>query len=268
MITCPRDFSYIRCDGTEIIEEMTDFHTHILPGIDDGARDIEMTEAMLRAEAEQGVTHIYATPHFYAHRRSVQRFLERREGALAETREMIARRQAAGDIFPEITAGAEVYYFGGIGRAEQLPELCIEGTDILLLEMPFCQWDSDMYRDVKDILGKRQLRIVLAHVERYHGLQKDRDVWNRITGLPLSMQMNAESFTGGSHGLFGGMRDRRHIKWCMQMLNDHDNMIIGTDCHNMGERAPNLAEARAEIENRLGSERLAELDRYTEELLG
>ena len=248
---------------------MTDFHTHILPGIDDGARDIEMTEAMLRAEAEQGVTHVFATPHFYAHRRSVQRFLERREGALAITRELIARRRAEGESFPEITAGAEVYYFSGIGRAEQLPGLCMEGRDILLLEMPFCQWDSSMYRDVRDILDRRQLRIVLAHVERYHGLQKDRSVWDRIMDLPLTIQINAESFIGGgSHGLFGGMRDRRIAKWCLQMMADYENIIIGTDCHNMKDRAPDLAGAREEIEKRLGSGRLAGLDRYTEELLG
>ena len=58
---------------------MIDFHTHILPGIDDGSRDIRMTEQMLEKEAAMGVTHIYATPHFYAHRANVTRFLEKRE---------------------------------------------------------------------------------------------------------------------------------------------------------------------------------------------
>ena len=247
---------------------MIDFHTHILPGIDDGAHDISMTEAMLRAEAEQGVTAVYATPHFYAQRRSVQRFLERREGSLAKARELVASAKGKGENFPEIIAGAEVYYFNGIGRAEHLEHLCIEGTDILLLEMPFCQWDSSMYRDVKDILSRRQLRIVLAHVDRYHGLQKDRENWDRITGLPLTMQLNTESIIGsGSHGLFGGMHARRNSKWCMQMLEDNENIIIGTDCHNMTDRAPNLAAARSEIESRLGRERLDQLDRYTEELL-
>lgn len=45
---------------------MIDFHTHILPGIDDGSRSVEMTMQMLNAETEQGVTGIVATPHFYA----------------------------------------------------------------------------------------------------------------------------------------------------------------------------------------------------------
>lgn len=240
---------------------MIDFHTHILPGIDDGSRDMDMTERMLEAEAGQGVTHVYATPHFYAHRRSVQRFVERRDNALARTRELLSSRED----LPEITAGAEVYYFSGMGRAEQLPELCIQGTDILLLEMPFCQWERDHYRDVVDILRKRDLRIVLAHAERYEALQKDRSVWDEILGMPLALQMNAESFTTG---LISGRHARRTTKFCMDMLQHYDNCIIGTDCHNLTDRAPDLAGARKAIEKKLGTERLEQLDIYTEELLG
>lgn len=43
-----------------------DFHSHILPGIDDGSASLEESIAMLRMEAEQGITHVIATPHFYA----------------------------------------------------------------------------------------------------------------------------------------------------------------------------------------------------------
>lgn len=239
---------------------MIDFHTHVLPGIDDGSRDIGMTERMLEMEKEQGVTHIYATPHFYAHRRSVQQFVERREGALAKVRELLARRED----LPEITAGAEVYYFRGMGKAEQLSELCIQGTDILLLEMPFEQWHSEQYRDVVDIIKKRHLRVVLAHIERYEGLQKNTGVWEDIMDLPLTIQMNAGSFITG---FTSGMHARHTAKFCLNMLMQHDNCIIGTDCHNLTDRAPHLAEARNIIEKKAGSERLRLLDDYTEQLL-
>lgn len=240
---------------------MIDFHTHILPGIDDGSRDIDMTERMLEMEREQGVSYIYATPHFYAHRRSVQSFLERRERALVKTKELLARRPE----LPGIAVGAEVYYFAGMGRAEQLPELCIEGTDILLLEMPFEQWHRDVYKDVVDILKKRQLRVVLAHVERYEQLQKNKGVWDAVMDLPLTIQMNAGSFTAG---LTAGMHARHAAKLCLKMLQEHDNCIIGTDCHNLTDRAPNLAEGRHTIEKKLGKARLEQLDQYTENLLG
>lgn len=239
---------------------MIDFHTHILPGIDDGSRDIHMTEQMLETEKRQGVTHIYATPHFYAHRRSVQQFLERRERALASTRELLMKRED----LPEITAGAEVYYFRGMGRAEHLTELCIEGTDILLLEMPFDQWHSEQYRDVVDILRKRHLRVVLAHIERYEGLQRDTGVWEEIMSLHVTLQMNSSSFI---KGITSGMHARHTQKFCLGMLEDYDNCIIGTDCHNLSDRPPNLGEARKMIEKKLGSDRLAKLDSYTESLL-
>ena len=63
--------------GTKII----DFHTHILPGIDDGSRDIDTSCRMLEMAAEQGVELIVATPHFYASRDRIEHFLEKREHA-------------------------------------------------------------------------------------------------------------------------------------------------------------------------------------------
>lgn len=236
---------------------MTDFHTHILPGIDDGSRDIEMTERMLEAELAQGVSHICATPHFYAHRRSIQQFLDRREGSLAKVKGLLERRAE----LPHITAGAEVYYFTGMGRAEDIRRLCLTGTDILLLEMPFGQWYSDQVRDVRDILQRQQLKVVLAHVERYEQMQKDRSAWDEIMSMPLTIQMNAGSFVAS--GL------RRHTqRFCLGMLEHYDNCIIGSDCHNLSDRAPDIAEGRKVIEKKAGRARLELLDRYTDGLLG
>ena len=235
---------------------MTDFHTHILPGIDDGSRDIEMTEKMLEAELSQGVSHICATPHFYAHRRSVQQFLERRERALAHVRKLLEARPE----LPRVTVGAEVYYFSGIGRAEAIHDLCLEGTDILLLEMPFGQWRKDMARDVSDIIRKRHLRVVLAHIERSEQFQKDRSAWNEIMSMPVTLQMNSGSF------IASGLRRYAH-KFCLRTLELYDNCIIGSDCHNLTDRAPNLSKARKVIERKAGKERLELLDRYTHKLL-
>ena len=100
---------------------MTDFHTHILPGIDDGSKDMDMTEQMLEAEMQQGVSHIFATPHFYAHRRSVDSFLDRRSAAMDKVRKLLESRPE----LPRVTAGAEVYYFPGMGAADQLPLLAV-----------------------------------------------------------------------------------------------------------------------------------------------
>ena len=236
-----------------------DFHTHILPGIDDGSRDIDMTIRMLEAERDQGVSHIYATPHFYAHRRPIEYFLERRAAAL----DLVAGVLEIRPDLPRVTPGAEVYYFSGMGRAEKLADLCIEGTDLLLLEMPFAQWHSDVVKDVEDIIHKRGLRVILAHVERYERYQKDRSAWNRILDMPLTIQLNTEPFINTGSLL----KPNKEHKSCMRLLSEHDNCIIGTDCHNLTNRAPNLEEARKAIEKKVGKERLLQIDAYTEELV-
>lgn len=58
---------------------MIDFHTHILPGMDDGSRDVRESLQMLTLESEQGVQETLLTPHFYAHFDKISSFLERRE---------------------------------------------------------------------------------------------------------------------------------------------------------------------------------------------
>ena len=130
---------------------LVDFHTHILPGIDDGSQDESMTRDMLFEEKRQGVVDIVATPHFYANQMSVDGFLENRSAALEKTEQI---RREADEPLPSIITGAEVYYFSGIGCAEEIPRLCIGDTRVLLLEMPFEQWTDDVLRDVKDLIRK------------------------------------------------------------------------------------------------------------------
>ncbi len=239
---------------------MTDFHTHILPGIDDGSKDMDMTEQMLEAEMQQGVSHIFATPHFYAHRRSVDSFLDRRSAAMDKVRKLLESRPE----LPRVTAGAEVYYFAGIGKSDRLPDLCIDGSDILLLEMPFGQWHSSMLDDIEDILCKRRLRLVMAHLDRYEHLQKDRRVWDRVMDMPLTIQLNCEPIINS--GSF--FRKNHDHKFCFEVLSEYSNCIIGSDCHNITDRAPNISKARKVIEEKAGAARLKQLDTYTEELLG
>ena len=232
---------------------MIDFHTHILPGIDDGSRDIRMTEAMLREEQRQGVDLVVATPHFYAGRTSLSSFMEKRAEAARQTERL--REQKDGKL-PEVLSGAEVCYFPGIGEARSVAELCVSGTRTLLLELPFLQWDEAVLRDTEALIEKQGLAVVLAHVERYIGLQKDRRIWNRLMELPLIPQINAGSFLKKG----GLLRLGRVRNFCMDFLSGHPDLIVGSDCHNMDDRPPVLAKAREEIEAELGSEMLLCID--------
>ncbi len=224
---------------------MIDFHTHILPGIDDGSQNIETTETMLLEEKRQGVKLIAATPHFYANRTSIGRFLERRSGAMEKTKKLT---EEADEPLPEIIAGAEVYYFEGIGDASEIGRLCIGETRTILLEMPFEQWNERILQDTEALISRQRLQVVLAHVERYIRLQRDRRVWERMMALPVIPQINAGSLIPQG-GIFAPDRKR---KFCLRLLEERQAVIIGSDCHDLAGRAPNLESARREIIRTLG----------------
>ena len=115
---------------------IVDFHSHVLPGIDDGSASVEESIAMLRMEAEQGITHVVATPHFYARHDSPERFLARRDRAEQKLRQ--AMEGISG--LPQLIIGAEVYYFPGISESDVLKELTIAGKHSILIEMQQSPW--------------------------------------------------------------------------------------------------------------------------------
>ena len=204
---------------------MIDFHSHILPGIDDGSHSLDETQQMLRMAQEQGVTKIIATPHFYASEISVGDFLNRRGRALQHVRELAEKELG----IPEILTGAEVYYFPGMGRAGMLSQMCIEGTSLLLLEMPFTQWTKDMLKEIHNIIEKQKLTVILAHVERYYEFQRKKEIWNSILELPLYIQVNA-----------GALQSRKKKHCIFKLIKNGFSVIMGSDCHNTVSRPPNL----------------------------
>ena len=235
---------------------MVDFHTHIIPAVDDGSRDINMSIAMLKEECAQGVDTLVATPHFYAARKSVQHFFDARTSRLEEVRKTLDEMGLASEI--RLMAGAEVYYFQGMGRAERLPDLRIEGTDTILVEMPFVQWTEEIYHDIRTIACDRDLKVVLAHIERYPAFQKSNDIWDKVMALPLVTQLNAGSFLKG----------RRKRKFCLDWIKQRPSSVLGSDCHDMTTRKPNLKAAREVIEKKAGTKILREIDRTADGLLG
>ena len=86
---------------------MMDFHTHILPGVDDGSKNVQQSLQMLELMREQGVKRIIATPHFYAHKQSLSEFLKTRQKSYENVLEYAAAKNL--DI-PDIVLGAEVFF--------------------------------------------------------------------------------------------------------------------------------------------------------------
>lgn len=227
-----------------------DMHCHILPGVDDGARDVETSLAMLEASRAQGVQYMVATPHFYATRDRVDTFLDRRR----EAWETLKSRMGAD--YPGIVLGAEVAFFRGISRAERLEALKIEGTDCILLEMPFRPWSEDDVDEVSEILEKHGYTIILAHIERYLAMRGNADYIGNLLELPVLAQINAES-----------LLDWRQRGKLIKMVRNGQVHLLGSDCHGIHHRPPNLGEGREILRKKTGTEYLDRIDRRSEELL-
>lgn len=231
---------------------VTDFHSHILPGIDDGSASVEESIAMLAAEAEQGIAHVVATPHFYANYDNPERFLKRRR----EAEERLRREMANHPGLPEVSVGAEVYFFSGISDSDILNQLTISEKRCILIEMPHSPWTASMYRELEDIWVKQGLTPVIAHIDRYIGPFRTFGIPERLADLPVIVQANADFFL-----------DRRTSRMALRMLKEDRIQLLGSDCHNMRSRKPNLGDALALIEKRLGREVLDRVNACGAEIL-
>lgn len=200
---------------------MIDFHTHILPGMDDGSKDVRQSLEMLRMEQKMGIDTVFLTPHFYASQNSPEVFLSRRK----EAWQKLQTEMEEG--LPQLLLGAEVQYFESIGYAENLSSLCIQGTNLLLLEMPFNGWDDRVVRTVLDLNGTDGMQIVLAHVDRYMRFVK-KDVWDLFQRSGILMQLNASAFSGWLHR-----------KRSVSLMRSGTVQFLGSDCHNLDSRKPN-----------------------------
>lgn len=220
---------------------MTDFHTHLLPKIDDGSKSPDETVKMLQKSVETGVKRVVATPHFNANRWSVEDFVKVRAKAYRSVEECLTPEM------PEIRLGAEVRYYEGISRLDALRDLCIEGTNVLLLEMPVDKWSAFALKELSELSCKGDLRLVLAHVDRYLSFQSF-ETFAELSRQGLLMQLNAEAFTS----FF--MRGK-----ALKMLKAGMVQFIGTDCHDLGRRSPNMDKALAVIEKKLGTGYIREL---------
>ncbi len=220
---------------------MIDFHSHILPKMDDGSSGIEESVELLKILSNQGVDVIFATSHFYANDESVSSFLNRREKAYNEL------KSALWDGAPEIRLGAEVRYYEGISRMEGLESLCIQGTRLLLLEMSARRWSEYTIRELASMAGSGRFRIILAHIERYFDLQK-KDVWERLMECGILMQLNAPSIV-----------DRRFRRKSLKLIKKDMIHFIGSDTHNLEFRPPCMNEAFEIMKKKFGEEYVQEM---------
>lgn len=171
---------------------MRDIHCHILPGVDDGARDLSESLLMLQAARDAGVTSIVCTPHcrdpYFDYDAMCSAYLELKEHSQG---------------FP-LSMGFEVAYpkLMELGIEEWAPRLRFEGTNEFLLELdPRCtERDFIDYERAIFQLQSMGLTVIIAHPERYLAIQKDLGLAERLLDMGCMLQCSSDFIAGGRFG--------------------------------------------------------------------
>lgn len=166
--------------------KLIDMHSHILPEADHGSDSVETSIEQLKRARRAGVSVILATPHFYYHSDNIDDFLIRREKSYRKLKKAMSEN-GLDDI--RIFLGAEVRLEVDLLKETRLSKLCIEGTNKLLLEMPFdMKWTEWIYNYVFEIAVKYKIKPIIAHIDRY----EDKPA-KRLMDMGLEAQINASS---------------------------------------------------------------------------
>lgn len=201
-----------------------DLHSHILPGVDDGSKNWDMTMQMLQMVYDQGVRHIVATPHNIPGHDKQDNGMIR--ALVEETNERA--RQITPDL--EILCGNEILYRRGIPEeiaADHI--LTLSDSRYLLVEFYPGELYLEVYQGLRELIEAGYCPII-AHMERVQALFEDEEkVWEVIK-LGALIQVNTKS-------LMGGFFDRRSARLRKYI---EKNMVhfLGSDCHNTTERPP------------------------------
>lgn len=202
---------------------MIDTHSHILPGIDDGAKTFSDSIDIIRELSEQGVTDIIATPHYVCETQYISPRSENRK-LLKE----VKKRVLAAAINVNLYLGNEIYI------DSKIPELLkqkvvtpLASSKYLLVEMPLDE-EYPSYLDYFEELIANGYKAVLAHPERYQIIQKNYDLIHVLHDAGVLFQCNAGSFVGKY-----GRSAKKIVK---KLAKDKLIFMLGSDTHRSGGR--------------------------------
>lgn len=208
---------------------MVDIHSHVLPGIDDGAKDMEMSLEMLRIAASSGIKKIIATPHYY--RGYYENKYEDVYRLAGEVRNIAYKSGIDIEIIPGQEVLLDKYtlqlYREGIIRG-------IAGTKYILIELPM----NAISKDTLDIIYELKIegvRPIIVHPERYMYIQEKPSTINQFIEEGCLFQINGPSIKG----IFG-----RSVQKTAEILIQHGVCdFIASDAHTVRRRSPIISDA-------------------------
>jgi len=206
-----------------------DLHTHILPAMDDGARDLEQALEMARMAEADGIACLVATPHCGAGQPNVNGSSIRRA-----TEQLNQAIQDAG-LYLTILPGAEVQIDPDLcEQVKREQAITLADSRYLLLELP--AGDYPIYTE--EIIFRLQLMglsIIIAHPERNLRIQERPDLLTPLIERGVLTQLTAASIVGAF-----GSRPQRTAEYLLQRNMAH---VIASDAHGGRFRRPMLSEA-------------------------
>lgn len=208
-----------------------DIHTHILPGVDDGARSMEDSMDMLAMAYESGARRIFLTPHFIPGRKLYTK------ANLKEKYETLSAK--AGKEFPELELylGNELLYRPGIASKLRDSEFTfMAGSRYALVEFDTRIGFRELYSGVRELTEARILPII-AHWERYECLFKKENNLKELKRCGACFQMNGEAFQEAK-GL--GKLFSNSGSWFQKAAASGYVDFIGSDAHGISRRSPDI----------------------------
>jgi protein-tyrosine phosphatase len=219
---------------------MIDLHTHILPGIDDGAQTLDVSLEMARLAVADGIHTMACTPHIYP-----GMYMNDGPGI----HKAVAALQMALNherIPLRLVVGADVHLVPGLLdglRSGRVPTL--HGSRYFLLEPSHTTPPPHLESSVFNLIASGYTPII-THPERLTWVESHYPTFLRLIEQGAWMQITAGALTGA----FG----RRATYWGERFLNEGHTHIIASDAHSTGRRLPRLSEARELARRALGDE--------------
>ncbi len=219
---------------------MTDIHCHVLPGVDDGARDIDESLDMLQIMYDEGIRSVIATPHYHG---------GHMQPDVNTIRQRFEKLKAAAQMYDTLAAmhlylGCEIYYYPSI--VEWLDEgrvLTMAGSRYVLLEFSYSS-DIRQLSDGVSRVAAAGFYPIVAHIERYRKIVGDVGAVDELIDRGAYIQINSES-------LSGGWKTARFVK---KILKEQMVHFVGTDAHDTRGRSPSLAGESDLIARRYGED--------------
>ncbi|MCF8111919.1 MAG: hypothetical protein K9J85_10575 [Desulfobacteraceae bacterium] len=225
---------------------MIDLHSHILPGIDDGAATLEQSVEMGELYAGAGFSRVVATPHFVPGTAWMPG-KDIVEWGVEELNEVFEQKGIGVKVF----AGMEIAMDGAIAGLFEQGRLCgLAGTSYVMVEAPFQQMPVG-WEQVFTELSAKGCRVILAHPERCAQFKQYPVLFDDIISLGVYVQANYDSFLGGY-----GRPVEETALWLLEKGYVH---CLATDSHDTVYRHPGRVKKALEVIGKTVGKEAAEI---------